>query len=207
MIFHWIVLDLYSYNLHKNAEKPGVISFLSQIFCQKAVRGSRVSGINFFRFTNTDYYHFTAYSAKMQYKETRALHVQRRRFMPPSKPIIAQNYEYANRKKNICRFFFKGLLKFGDLNPRTRQIDKNNMPTCILQAFLKKSDAQFGHYKSLVDDILNRIFFAISVFIVIAVAEYFVQTISPFSLIGLFNILEIRVFLPSLDCPTNLLGT
>ena len=37
MIFHWIVLDLYPYDLHKNAEKPGVISFLSQIFCQKAV--------------------------------------------------------------------------------------------------------------------------------------------------------------------------
>ena len=37
MIFHWIVLDLYAYDLHKNAEKPGVISFLSQIFCQKAV--------------------------------------------------------------------------------------------------------------------------------------------------------------------------
>ena len=39
MIFHWIVLDLYPYDLHKNAEKPGVISFLSQIFCQKAVLG------------------------------------------------------------------------------------------------------------------------------------------------------------------------
>ena len=37
MIFHWIVLDLYTYDLHKNAEKPGVISFLSQIFSQKAV--------------------------------------------------------------------------------------------------------------------------------------------------------------------------
>ena len=37
MIFHWTVLDLYAYDLHKNAEKPGVISFLSQIFCQKAV--------------------------------------------------------------------------------------------------------------------------------------------------------------------------
>ena len=37
MIFHWIDPDLYSYNLHENAEKPGVISFLSQIFCQKAV--------------------------------------------------------------------------------------------------------------------------------------------------------------------------
>ena len=37
MIFHWIVLDLYPYDLHKNAEKPEVISFLSQIFCQKAV--------------------------------------------------------------------------------------------------------------------------------------------------------------------------
>ena len=84
------------------------------------------------------------------------------------------------------------------------------MPTCILQAYLKKSDAQFGHYKSLVDDILNRIFFAISVFIVIAVAEYFVGTISPFSLIGLFNVLlqsSSNVFLPSRDCPTKLLGT
>ena len=40
MIFHWIVLDLYAYDLHKNAEKPGVISFLSQIFCQKAVSTS-----------------------------------------------------------------------------------------------------------------------------------------------------------------------
>ena len=38
MIFHRIVLDLYAYDLHKNAEKPGVISFLSQIFCQKAVK-------------------------------------------------------------------------------------------------------------------------------------------------------------------------
>ena len=37
MIFRRIVLDLYPYDLHKNAEKPGVISFLSQIFCQKAV--------------------------------------------------------------------------------------------------------------------------------------------------------------------------
>ena len=37
MIFNWIVLDLYAHDLHKNAEKPGVISFLSQIFCQKAV--------------------------------------------------------------------------------------------------------------------------------------------------------------------------
>ena len=25
MIFHWIVLDLYGHDLHKNAEKPGVI--------------------------------------------------------------------------------------------------------------------------------------------------------------------------------------
>ena len=39
MIFNWIVLDLYAHDLHKNAEKPGVISFLSQIFCQKAVLG------------------------------------------------------------------------------------------------------------------------------------------------------------------------
>ena len=38
MIFHWIVSDMYAYDLHKNAEKPGVISFLSQIFCQKAVQ-------------------------------------------------------------------------------------------------------------------------------------------------------------------------
>ena len=37
MIFHRIVLDLYAYDLHKNAEKAGVISFLSQILCQKAV--------------------------------------------------------------------------------------------------------------------------------------------------------------------------
>ena len=28
---------MYPYDLQKNAEKPGVISFLSQIFCQKAV--------------------------------------------------------------------------------------------------------------------------------------------------------------------------
>ena len=40
MIFQQIVLDLYAYNLHKNAEKPGVISFLSQIFSQKAVHVS-----------------------------------------------------------------------------------------------------------------------------------------------------------------------
>ena len=40
MIFHWIVFDLYPYDLHKNAEKPGVISFLSQILCQKAVPDS-----------------------------------------------------------------------------------------------------------------------------------------------------------------------
>ena len=37
MIFLRIVLDLYAYDLHKNAEKLGVISFLSQIFSQKAV--------------------------------------------------------------------------------------------------------------------------------------------------------------------------
>ena len=37
MIFHWIVSDMYAYDPHKNAEKPGVISFLSQIFSQKAV--------------------------------------------------------------------------------------------------------------------------------------------------------------------------
>ena len=37
MIFYWIVLDLYTYDMHKNAEKPGVISFLSQILCEKAV--------------------------------------------------------------------------------------------------------------------------------------------------------------------------
>ena len=37
MIYHWIVLDLYAYDLHKNAEKARVISFLSQILCQKAV--------------------------------------------------------------------------------------------------------------------------------------------------------------------------
>ena len=40
MIFHRIVLDLYAYDLNKNAEKAGVISFLSQILFQKAVRGS-----------------------------------------------------------------------------------------------------------------------------------------------------------------------
>ena len=37
MIFHWIVLVLYAYDLHKNAEKAGVISFLSQILYQTAV--------------------------------------------------------------------------------------------------------------------------------------------------------------------------
>ena len=40
MIFHLIVLDLYAYDLHKNAEKARVISFLSQILCQKAVPGT-----------------------------------------------------------------------------------------------------------------------------------------------------------------------
>ena len=37
MNFHWIVLDLYAYDLHKNAEKARVITFLSQILCQKAM--------------------------------------------------------------------------------------------------------------------------------------------------------------------------
>ena len=41
MIFNWIVLDLHAHDLHKNTEKPGVISFLSQIFCQKAVERER----------------------------------------------------------------------------------------------------------------------------------------------------------------------
>ena len=40
---HWIAIYLYAYDLHKNAEKPGVISFLSQIFCQKAIRYPRLT--------------------------------------------------------------------------------------------------------------------------------------------------------------------
>ena len=43
MNFHWIVPDSYPYGLHKNAEKTGVILFLSQIFCQKAVRETEQS--------------------------------------------------------------------------------------------------------------------------------------------------------------------
>ena len=37
MIFHCMILDLYTHDLHKNAKKPIVISFLSQILCQTAV--------------------------------------------------------------------------------------------------------------------------------------------------------------------------
>ena len=43
MIFQRIVFDLYPYDLQKNVEIPGVISFLSQIFCQKAVLGTLLS--------------------------------------------------------------------------------------------------------------------------------------------------------------------
>ena len=43
MIFYWIVLDLHTHDLHKNAKKPRVISFLSQILCQTAVRGRQLN--------------------------------------------------------------------------------------------------------------------------------------------------------------------
>ena len=58
MIFHWIVLDLYAYELNKNAEKPEVISFLSQITCQKAVHNTSFAGYSCFFKTGKqkDYY-------------------------------------------------------------------------------------------------------------------------------------------------------
>ena len=59
MIFNWIVLDLYAHDLHKNAEKPGVISFLSQIFCQKAVEE-----------TKADRQRERTYKKKQEYKKT-----------------------------------------------------------------------------------------------------------------------------------------
>ena len=50
-IFHRIALDLYAYDLHKNAEKTGVISFLSQIFCRKAVRLFQVNQVTLYALT------------------------------------------------------------------------------------------------------------------------------------------------------------
>ena len=53
MIFQQIVLDLCAYNLHKNAEKPGVISFLSQIFCRKVVSGELTWCLSDIAYTGT----------------------------------------------------------------------------------------------------------------------------------------------------------
>ena len=41
-------LSLSTHDLYKNAEKTGVIAFLSQIFCQKAVEASWNMKDNFF---------------------------------------------------------------------------------------------------------------------------------------------------------------